>query len=152
MGRRGLRIVRELFDAWHAFRAEEIPRARLQELVAGLERRLGNTLLEGAFGEDKKVAAFCAHLIELEPALWTFAKVEGVEPTNNFMERLVRRAVLWRRRSFGCDSEAGCRFVERILTVVQTCRLRDTNTLEYLAAAVAAHRAGQGCPRLLASC
>ena len=152
VGRRGLRIVRELFDAWHAFRAEAIPRARLQERIAGLERRLGATLLEGAFGEDARVAKFCTHLIELEPALWTFARVEGVEPTNNFMERLVRRAVLWRRRSFGCDSEAGCRFVERILTVVQTGRLRGTNTLEYLARAVAAHRSGQECPRLLAEC
>ena len=36
-------------------------------------------------------------------------------------------------RSFGCNSQAGCRFVERILTVVQTCRLNQTNTLEYLA-------------------
>jgi transposase len=152
VGRRGLRIVRELFDAWHAFRAEAIPRAELQKRIAGLERRLGKTLLEGAFVEEKKVATFCTHLIELEPALWTFAKVEGVEPTNNFMERLVRRAVLWRRRSFGCDSEAGCRFVERILTVVQTCRLRGINTLEYLARAVAAHRSGQECPRLLAQC
>jgi len=153
VGRRGLRIVRELFDAWHAFRAEAIPRAELQKRIAGLERRLGATLLEGALRQDdKKVATFCGHLIELESALWTFARVEGVEPTNNFMERLVRRAVLWRRRSFGCDSEAGCRFVERILTVVQTCRLRGTNTLEYLARAVAAHRSGQGCPRLLAQC
>ena len=72
-----------------------------------------------------------------------------VEPTNNFMERLVRLAVLWRRRSFGCNSASGCRFVERILTVVQTCRLKDNNTLEYLAQAVQAQRTGRPCPNLL---
>jgi len=150
VGRRGLRIVKDLFAAWHAFQAENITRARLQELIAPLERRLGKTLLDGALGDDARVAKFCENLILLESALWTFARVEGVEPTNNFMERLVRLAVLWRRRSFGCNSEAGCRFVERILTVVQTCRLNANNTLEFLAKAVGARREGRECPKLLA--
>jgi transposase len=149
VGRRGLRIVGELFVAWQAFLAGTITRRRLQELIAPLERRLGKTLVEGAWGDDARVAKFCENLINLESALWTFARVEGVEPTNNFMERLVRLAVLWRRRSFGCNSDVGCRFVERILTVVQTCRLRRANTLEYLAQAVHAHRAGTACPHLL---
>jgi transposase len=150
VGRRGLRLVQELFVAWHAFQAGTITRQRLKDLIAPLERRLSNTLLEGAFGSDARVAKFCENLIYLEAALWTFAKVENVEPTNNFMERLVRLAVLWRRRSFGCNSVAGCRFVERILTVVQTCRLRENNTLEYLARAVHAHRNGTACPSLIA--
>jgi transposase len=149
VGRRGLRIVRELFVAWHAFQAGTITRRRLQTLIAALERRLGQALREGARGDDARVARFCENLLQLEVALWTFARVEGVEPTNNFMERLVRRAVLWRRRSFGCNSAVGCRFVERILTVVQTCRLRRANTLEYLTQAVHAHRAGTACPPLL---
>jgi transposase len=149
VGRRGLRIVGELFVAWRAFQAGTITRPRLQELLAPLERRLSKTLLEGAFGTDARVAKFCVNLIHLELALWTFAKVEGVEPTNNFMERLVRLAVLWRRRSFGCNSESGCRFVERILTVIQTCRLNDKNPLEYLAQAVRASRIGQEPPKLV---
>lgn len=149
VGRRGLRIVKELFVAWHAFQAGAITRARLQQLLAPLERRLSKTLLQGVFGKDGRVAKFCENLIHLELALWTFAKVEGVEPTNNFMERLVRLAVLWRRRSFGCNSESGCRFVERILTVIQTCRLNDNNPLEYLAQAVNTSRNGQEAPKLL---
>jgi transposase len=151
VGRRGLRIVGELFVAWRAFQAGSIDRPRLQELIAPLERRLSKTLLEGAFGDDARVAKFCENLIHLEAALWTFANTEGVEPTNNFMERLVRLAVLWRRRSFGCNSEAGCRFVERILTVVQTCRLTERNIVEYLRQAVQAHRASKPCPRLIAA-
>jgi hypothetical protein len=55
---------------------------------------------------------------------------------------LVRRAVLWRKRSFGCTSGEGCRFVERILPVVQTCRLRRRNTLDYLSKAVLHFRNG----------
>jgi transposase len=149
VGRRGLRIVKDLFAAWHAFAAGTITRGRLQELIAPLERRFSKTLVEGGLGDDARVAKFCENLLNLESALWTFARVEGVEPTNNFMERLVRLAVLWRRRSFGCNSVAGCRFVERILTVVQTCRLRERNVLEYLTDAVKAHRSGREYAKLL---
>jgi len=149
VGRRGLRIVKELFAAWHEFQEGNVTRQQLQTLIDPLKRRLGKTLLEGVFGDDARVAKFCENLLELECALWTFATHEGVEPTNNYMERLLRRAVLWRRRSFGCNSEAGCRFVERILTVVQTCRLHGKNSLEYLRNAVHAHRRGLSCPGLL---
>jgi transposase len=149
VGRRGLRVVKELFAAWHTFQAGKITRRQLGVLLEPLQRRLANTLAEGVFGADARVATFCENLLELEFALWTFVTQEGVEPTNNYMERLLRGAVLWRRRSFGCNSEAGCRFVERILTVVQTCRLHANNTLEYLCDAVQSHRNGQSCPRLV---
>jgi transposase len=149
VGRRGLRIVKDLFAAWRAFEAGTITRGRLRDLIAPLERRFGKTLVAGGLGDDARVAKFCENLLNLEAALWTFARVEGVEPTNNFMERLVRLAVLWRRRSFGCNSIAGCRFVERILTVVQTCRLRDRNVLEYLTRAVREHRSGRQYANLL---
>lgn len=146
VGRRGLRIVKEVFAAWHEFLAGQVTRRQLQARLEPLRRRLGKTLIEGGLGDDARVAKFCENLLTLESALWTFMTHEGVEPTNNFMERLLRRAVLWRRRSFGCNSEAGCRFVERILTVVQTCRLHSKNTLEYLCTAVHNHRRGLSCP------
>lgn len=149
VGRRGLRIVKEVFAAWHAFQKGKVTRRKLQALIEPLQRRLGKTLLEGGLGDDPRVAKFCENVLTLECALWTFVTHEGVEPTNNYMERLLRRAVLWRRRSFGCNSEAGCRFVERILTVVQTCRLHGKNTLEYLCNAVHNRRSGLSCPEVL---
>jgi transposase len=149
VGRRGLRIVKEVFAAWHAFQAGTVTRRQLQVLIEPLRRRLGKALLEGGLGDDARVAKFCENLLVLESALWRFASTEGVEPTNNHIERLLRRAVLWRRRSFGCNSQAGCRFVERILTVVQTCRLQGKSALEYLCDAVHSHRRGLSCPKLL---
>jgi transposase len=149
VGRRGLRIVKEVFAAWHAFGRGELTRQQLQASIQPLQRRLGRALVEGGLGDDARVAKFCENVLAVESALWTFVGHEGVEPTNNFMERLLRRAVLWRRRSFGCTSEAGCRFVERILTVVQTCRLQDRNSLEYLCEAVHNLREGLPCPSLL---
>jgi transposase len=150
VGRRGQRLVKEVFAAWHAFQDGQVTRAQLQAIMAPLENRMQRLLLEGAIrGQDKTVATFCDNVLELEPALWTFVRAEGVEPTNNFMERQLRRAVLWRKRSFGSWSAAGCRFVERILTVVQTRRLQGQNVLEYLHSALAAHRASQPCPKML---
>jgi transposase len=106
---------------------------------------LGGAIL----GEDATGATICENVLALEPALWTFARIDGVEPTNNFIERLLRRAVLWRKRRFGCWSAAGCRFAERVLTVVQTRRLHGANVLDYLHDARCAHRTGQPCPKLL---
>jgi transposase len=94
-------------------------------------------------------AATCRELLAVEQALWTFVRVEGVEPTNNHIERMLRLAVLWRKKSFGSQSESGCRFVERLLTVVQTRRLQGRPVLDYLCEALVAHRAGLPAPRLL---
>lgn len=149
VGRRGLRIVKELFAAWHRFQKGEVTRRTLQRLMEPLAARLNKALVEGAFGADARVSKFCENVLNLESALWTFAREEGVEPTNNFMERLLRRAVLWRRRSFGCNSVSGCRFAERILTVVQTCRLHGKNALEFLFNAINNHRRSQPSPCLL---
>ena len=150
VGQEGRKLVKTVFAAWHAFQEGQDTRAQLQARLAPVMNRLNRLLLEGAIlGEDQAVATFCENMLALEPALWTFARVEGVEPTNNAIERLLRRAVLWRKRSFGCASEAGCRFVERILTVVQTRRLQGQSVLDYLHDALRAHRAGQPCPALL---
>lgn len=150
VGQEGRKIVKKVFAAWHAFQDGRATRVQLDAELAPVMNRLNRVLLEGAIlGDDKTVAAFCENVLRLEAALWTFVKVEGVEPTNNFMERLVRLAVLWRRRSFGCASETGCRFVERILTVVQTRKLQGKNVLDYLHHALRAHRAGQSCPKLV---
>jgi hypothetical protein len=69
--------------------------------------------------------------------------------TNNFVGRLLRQAVLWRKNAFGCHSEAGCRFVKRILTVVQTRRLQKQPVLQFLYDSLCAHRAGHQAPKLL---
>jgi transposase len=150
VGVAGRRLVKKVFAAWHKFQAGQCTRPQLQAQLQPLENRLQKILLEGAIlGKDPKVAAFCENLLTLEAALWTFARVDGVEPTNNHMERLLRRAVLWRKRSFGSASKAGCRFVERILTVVQTRRLQGRSVLDYLHDAVSAHRTGTVCPKLV---
>lgn len=106
-------------------------------------------LESGRRSRDRVLARFCERLTEVSVDLWTFVVTEGVEPTNNHAERVLRRAVLWRRRSFGCHSAEGCRFVERILTVVQTLRQQKRSVLAFLTEAIQAHRTGTTAPRLV---
>jgi transposase len=122
-GEEGLVAVALLFEHWHRFRGGG-SRRQLQRNLAPVRKALRACLEEGAVCADRKTATFCQNLLHLEPALWTFLYRPGVEPTNNHIERLLRSGVLWRKRSFGCHSAAGCRFVERILTVTQTLRLQ----------------------------
>jgi len=81
--------------------------------------------------------------------LWTFLRRQGVEPTNNAGERSLRHAVIWRKLSFGAQSSAGSRFVETMLTVIETCRQQGRNVFAFLTNAVEAHLAHQSAPSLL---
>jgi transposase len=147
-GDKGLSTVHILFHEWHLFRGGG-SRRQLQFELEPLRQAVRAWLGEGAACADPKTATFCQNLLDLEPALWTFLYKKGVEPTNNHIERLLRSGVLWRKRSFGCHSAAGCRFVERILTVTQTLRLQKRPVLDYLVHALKAHRAGKPAPNLL---
>ncbi len=138
-----------VFDLWYKVRDGTRSRRWLRRLVEEIRPDVVQLLRRGCVCRCAKTAATCREILTVEAALWTFAAVEGVEPTNNAAERAVRPAVLWRKRSFGCQSEEGCRFVERLLTFVQTLRLQKRCVLDYLQAAVAAHRAGLPTPKLL---
>jgi transposase len=103
-----------------------------------LQARGGDLLREGTTLACDKTRRTCENILKLEVALWTFVRVEGVEPTNNSAERGLRRAVLWRRRSFGTQSEDGSHFLERVLTAVTTLHQQQRDVLDYLTEACAA--------------
>ena len=145
----GLAVVDDVFTLWWDFRQRRITR---EALVAQLEppvEELRQALERGSGCADHKVSAFCDNVLTLYPALWLFAAIEGVEPTNNHVERMLRMGVLWRKNAFGSQSESGCRFVERMLTVVQTLRLQKRSVLRFLEESVIAHRSGIQPPALL---
>ena len=96
-----------------------------------------------------KTAATCFELLKIEEGLWSFACIEGIAPPNNAVERALRHAVIWRRISGGTDSVHGSRFVERMLTVVATCRQQGRNVLDYLTSCFEGQRRGQALPSLL---
>jgi transposase len=69
-------------------------------------------------------------------SLWVFLREHGVEPTNNLAERGLRCGVIWRKTSHGTDSEQGNRWVERALSLRQTCRQLGHSTFGILVDAV----------------
>lgn len=97
-----------------------------------------------------KTAGTCKELREHEEWLWTFVDSEGVQPTNNEGERTERHGVLLRKTSGGTDSPEGSRFVERVLTVVATCRRQGRKVVDYLEACVQAWRHNRSPPSLVA--
>jgi transposase len=122
----------DLFTWWYRVRDGTLSRSTFQRYVAELRPWVRSQLEAGAACACAKTAGTCGDILLVEPALWTFARVEGIEPTNNAAERALRHAVLWRKTSYGTASEAGSRFVENILSVVGTCRQQGRNVLEYL--------------------
>jgi transposase len=144
-----LMLADDVFHWWYRVRDGTMSRSTLRTYVESQRPWLRELLARGSVSGCAKTATLCQGLLELEPALWTFVRREGVEPTNNWAERALRKAVLWRKKAFGCHSARGCRFVERILTVVQTLRLQKRGVWSFLHKTLQASRAGQAKPRLL---
>lgn len=151
VGRAGKRAGKALFEAWNDFKTGSISRTELNARLEKPRKLLQQAFQRGRDGPDKKTKRFCKRLLKVYGALWTFAREEGVEPTNNHAERMVRTAVMWRKTSFGNHSTKGCRFTERILTAVQTLRLQERPVLDYLHRALATHRSGLAAPNLVAA-
>jgi transposase len=137
-----------LFEFWHRVRDGTMARNVFQAAVRPIRRRVKELLLRGA-GESLSCTGMCRELVKAERRLWTFVDVCDVEPTNNAAERSIRPAVLWRKTSFGVQSERGRQFVERMLTLRASCRLRGVNMVEFVKNAVAARRNGDIAPSLL---
>jgi transposase len=149
LGRKMLQVSDQLFDCWHRVRDGTMNRKELQARVAVWQVELRWLLERGQGCGCAKTAATCRELLELEGALWTFAYHEKIEPTNNAAERAVRHAVRWRKTSYGTASAAGSRFVESILTVVESCRQQGRNVLDFLTSCCEAGRKGTATPSLL---
>ena len=141
--------TRKLFVHWADYRAGTISRAALLRRMGPVRRRVEQLLLRGAQSGNRFFQGTCRELYEHRQRLWVFLRQEGVEPTNNASERALRHAVIWRKLSFGTQSAAGSRFVETLLTVIETCRQQGLNAYAYLVQALEARSAGQKTPSLL---
>jgi len=149
LGRALLSATEEMFGLWQRVRDGTLSQAEFQREMCPVQARVGRLLRAGTRRQHAQTRHTCARILTLEAALWTFVAVEGVEPTNNAAERALRRAVLWRRRSFGTQSTEGSVFVARLLTVVTTLRQQQRDVLDYLTDACAARTRGTPAPSLL---
>lgn len=137
----------QLFALWKRIRDGTISRRRFRRLMQPIRQRVDNLLLRGYC--NALTYNFCKELVEHGEHLWTFIDVDGVGPTNNPAEQALRHAVIWRKLSFGTQSKSGSQFVERLLTVIETCRRQTRHVFSWLVSAVQAHYNEQKLPSLL---
>jgi transposase len=149
IGERLLAQAQILFGYWHRIRDGTLTRATFQRRMNKVERAVGRLLRKAAVCGNAKTQGMAKAILKHEPALFTFVYAAGVEPTNNRAERALRGAVIWRKISFGTDSESGSRFVERILTVVATLKQQRRHVLSFLTSACIASLHRRPAPSLL---
>ena len=149
IGRRLKKCGQKLFHHWHRFGDGTILRATMRRNIRKLRWPIYEALEEGAIKLRDKKAGMCQHMLDRFDSLWTFLDYEDVEPTNNASERALRHAVIWRKLSFGTQSASGSRFVETLLSVIETCRQQNRNVFAFVTAAVEAAMNGVTGPGLL---
>jgi transposase len=149
IGRDLLDAMGVMFEYWHDFKAGKIDRATLAKRMAPLRVQVEATLERAVAADIAGLSGSCADILEHRAALWTFVEEDGVPPTNNHAEREIRDFVLWRKRSYGTQSERGNRFAERIMTVTHTARKLKMNVFEFLTACCRAWTNGTRAPLLL---
>jgi len=149
IGRELLELTSLMFEYWHGFKEGALTRQDLLFWMRPIQRDIERALQRGAAADIERLSGSCADILAHRDALWTFVQHEGVEPTNNHGELELRDFVLWRKRSFGSQSERGERFAERVMTAVRTARKQGKDVLDFMVRTVTAHVHGTLPPRLL---
>jgi transposase len=133
--------TQDMFALWQKVRDGTLTRRAFRRRMRPIRQALEGALLRGYHNE--RTHGFCKELYDYRERLWTFVAYDDVEPTNNEAERALRHAVIWRKLSFGTQSASGSRFVERLLTVIETCRGQQRDVFKWLTANLAAHHHGR---------
>jgi transposase len=150
IGRALLDETHRMFRWWHKVRDGTMTREHFRRHMVSLMDRVHALLNQGMrLRSHPKTRRTCTRIRKLAPALWTFIEVEGVEPTNNVVERRIRAGVQWRASSLGTQSEAGREYAERMLTVTATLRQHGRNVYAYLVEAMHDHLHHLPAPSLL---
>jgi transposase len=148
-GRELLECTALVFEYWRGFDQGQLTREELVVWMRPLQRQFEAVLARAVEAGIPRLSGSCADILAHREALWTFVTHPGVAPTNNHAERELRAFVLWRKRSFGSQSERGERFAERVMTVVHTARKQGKDVLDFLVRCCHAHVQGTTPPSLL---
>ena len=147
-----MRETRELFRLWARYRDGTLTRPGWRRLMRPVREQVDALLLRGACSGNARLTGMCDELWNHRVWLWTFVEIDGVQPTNNASERALRHAVIWRKLSFGTQSPRGSRFVETILTIIETCRQQSLRVFHYLTNALQASHAAKCAPHYSLGC
>jgi transposase len=143
---------KQVFEIWHHFKDGYLTREELIVKIEGVKEDIKLLFKVGGCHEEtsNKTKATCTDYLVHFDNLWLFVYMEGIEPTNNLAEQALRHGVIWRKLSYGSQSEEGERFVERVMTIAMTLKKRAQNSFEYFASCFKAFIFDEHSPPILA--
>ena len=142
--------LRDMFHHWHRYRDGTIQRETMRNNIRKhCQWTVWETLEDGQRSPHAPTTTWCGDLFQRFDQLWMFLDHPGLEPTNNRAERSLRHAVIWRKLSHGTQSASGSRFVETLLSIIETCRQQQRDAIDFIAAAIDAHALVRPAPKLL---
>ena len=148
--------ARFMFRLWHRFKKWKetceqqginVSMTVLESQLQAIRGRVEALLEEGS----KRGVPKCSTILKVQPLLWTFTKEKGIEPTNNAAEQSIRSAVLWKKRSFGVESERGAQYVESMLSIWATSRRNGVNPIVFLRELICCYRANVSIPSIFSA-
>lgn len=142
-GEIGARLLAHLTTVFHSWQLHKHDRPALARALAPTIAAFDDDLVELAMTGVNAASTFAINLISLGRALWTFSRIDGVEPTNNHAERCLRPLVIHRKTSYGNQTERGLRVYETLQTTVQTLQLRGEHIAARLREAIDAANHGR---------
>lgn len=143
IGEELLAHTHRMFAFWHRVRDGALSRDMFACHMLFLRESIETLLQRGSACAEARTAGTCRRILTLRESLWTFVSTPDVEPTNNLSERALRHYVVWRKICYGTQSARGSLYIERMMTVVGSCKLQGRNLLDFLTQSVRAHW-GQG--------
>ncbi|MDM8535916.1 IS66 family transposase, partial [Desulfobacterales bacterium HSG17] len=96
----------------------------------------------GSKEEHAKLKSLAKEILNDWDAVVAFVKNPGLPPTNNEAERALRHAVISRRISYGTRTSEGSKAYAALLSVIETCRLRNIDPWEFISQTIALGRKG----------
>lgn len=138
VGRGLLEYLGIMFSYWDDVKIGKLSREEFRTSMAPVRQHMEALLERATKLGTAPLSGSCADILAHRLALWTFVERDDVEPTNNHAERELRAFVLWRKRSYGTQSERGNRFAERLMTVAHTARKQKKDVLGFLTACCSA--------------
>ena len=115
---------------------KEIPK------VGKLLARLNRVCHFGTKADHSKLKALAKEILNDWDAVVAFVNHPQLPPTNNEAERALRHAVIARRIGYGTRTREGSLAYSSLLSVIETCRLREIDPWNYIAKVLALARKG----------
>lgn len=137
IGRKLLKAYNHLFSFWKTeYAPDKVFLKNQNKKLRRLKTKLLRVLRDGTRCTHKATANTCSNIWASVDSLWSFFDTPHVPPTNNHAERQLRPLVISKKLTFGTQSERGSRFIERIFSVVATCKQQQLDVLNSIMNAI----------------